>query len=248
MATCFGLDDGVTVISGTGAAVHGRKSGRIEKAGGWGQLLGDRGGGYHLAMQGLRHLLSQYDLTHEITPLAQKILQTLALNRLEDLVDWASRADKMSVARLAPAVFEAARFGESEMLDIVESGARILVEFTRSVVQRLDFPDAPVRLVGGIFAHHPEYVALFKYRASVLLPKAQVELCTRSGAFGAAWLAEAEPRPAQHPEARIGAAPVPIIQVSLLPLRQSKAILAPRSWISSRPQSWWSFSSRKKIA
>ncbi len=50
MATAFGEKDGIAVIAGTGAAVHGRKSGRIEKSGGWGQLLGDRGSGYDIAM------------------------------------------------------------------------------------------------------------------------------------------------------------------------------------------------------
>src|SRR5687767_9560165 len=53
MATAFGDADGIAVIAGTGAAVHGRRRGKVEKAGGWGQLLGDRGGGYHIAIQGL---------------------------------------------------------------------------------------------------------------------------------------------------------------------------------------------------
>src|SRR5687768_7925567 len=39
MAVAFGEEDGIAVIAGTGAAVHGRKDGRTEKAGGWGQLL-----------------------------------------------------------------------------------------------------------------------------------------------------------------------------------------------------------------
>jgi N-acetylmuramic acid 6-phosphate etherase len=57
-------------------------------------------------------------------------------------------------------------------------------------------------LVGGLFAHHPDYTALFKYRLSILLPKASVALCTESGAVGAAWLAEhdeAAPTPAAAP-------------------------------------------------
>lgn len=192
MAVAFGDADGIAVIAGTGAAVHGRKGGQIEKAGGWGQLLGDRGGGYHLAMQGLRTVLSHYDLNQRITPLAENVLRTLALNRLQDLVQWAMQADKMSVARLAPCIFEAAKFGEPEMLNIVQDGASILAEFTRAVIQRLDFHDAPVRLVGGLFAHHPEYVALYKYRLSILQPDAQVALCTESGALGAARLAAEE--------------------------------------------------------
>ena len=188
MAVAFGDGNGIAVIGGTGAAVHGRKDGRIEKAGGWGQLLGDRGGGYHLAMQGLRSVLSHYDLSHTITPLAETILQMLALNRLQDLVDWAMQADKMSVARLAPAIFEAARNGEPEMLAIVQGGATILAEFTNAVAQRLEFLDPCVRLVGGLF-NHPDYVSLYRYRLSTLLPKAQVERCAESGALGAAQLA-----------------------------------------------------------
>ena len=191
LAAAFGEGDGIAVISGTGAAVHGRNGARIEKAGGWGQLLGDRGGGYDLAMQGLRLVLTHYDLSREITPLAQEILRTLGLNRLEDLVGWAMQADKMSVARLAPAIFRAARFGEPAMHATIDGGARVLAEYTEAVAKRLDFPDAPVKLLGGIFAHHPEYVSLFTLRLSALLPGSEVSLCTVSGAMGAARLAGA---------------------------------------------------------
>ena len=189
LATAFCAEDGIAVIAGTGAAIHGRRGAQVEKAGGWGQLLGDRGGGYDLAMQGLRLVLTHFDLSQRITPLAEEILRTLALNRLPDLVGWAMQADKMSVARLAPAIFQAARSGEPEMLATVQAGASVLAEFTRAVAMRLQWTAARVRLIGGIFAHHPEYVSLFKYRLSILLPDASVELCTESGALGAAWLA-----------------------------------------------------------
>ena len=189
LATAFGAEDGIAVIAGTGAAVHGRRGERVEKAGGWGQLLGDRGGGYDLAMQGLRLVLTHYDLNQKITPLAEEILRTLALNRLQDLVGWAMQADKMSVARLAPAIFHAAKHGEAEMMATVQAGASVLAEFTRAVAQRLEFPSAPVKLIGGLFTHHEEYAALFKYRLSILLPDAAVSVCAESGALGAAWLA-----------------------------------------------------------
>ena len=189
MATAFGDGDGIAVIAGTGAAVSGRHGDRVEKAGGWGQLLGDRGGGYDLAMQGLRLVLTHYDLNQKITPLAEEILRMLALNRLQDLVGWAMQADKMSVARLAPAIFRAAKFGEPELLATVQAGAGVLADFTRAVAQRLDFMDAPVKLIGGLFTHHDDYAALFKYRLSVLLPEATVSVCDESGALGAAWLA-----------------------------------------------------------
>jgi N-acetylmuramic acid 6-phosphate etherase len=189
LATAFRDGDGIVVIAGTGAAVHGRKGGQVEKAGGWGQLLGDRGGGFDLARRGLRLVLTHFDLNQKITPLAEEILRILGLNRLPDLVGWATQADKMSVARLAPAIFHAAKHGEPEMLDTIQKGATILAEFTRAVAQRLGMMDAPVRLIGGLFTHYEEYVSLYKYRLSTLLPQATVEVCAESGALGAAWLA-----------------------------------------------------------
>jgi N-acetylmuramic acid 6-phosphate etherase len=189
MAAAFRDGDGIAVISGTGAAVHGRKGAVVEKAGGWGQLLGDRGGGYDLAMQGLRLVLTHYDLEREITALGQEILRLLGLNRLHDLVDWAMQADKMSVARLAPAVFRAARFGDAAMLATIQGGAQVLAQYTRAVAQRLEFPEPEVKLIGGIFGYHPEYVSLFTLRLSTMLPGAKASLCTESGALGAAWLA-----------------------------------------------------------
>ncbi len=192
LATSSGAEDGIAVIAGTGAAVYGRRGDRLEKAGGWGHLLGDRGGGYDLAMQGLRVVLTHYDMNQKITPLAEEILRALALNRLPDLVGWVMQADKMSVARLAPAIFHAAKNGEPEMMATVQAGADVLAEFTRAVAQRLDFANAPVKLIGGIFTHHPEYVARFKYRLGILLPDAVVSVCGTSGALGAAWLAGRE--------------------------------------------------------
>ena len=207
LATAFREGDGIVVIAGTGAAVHGRKGGRLEKAGGWGQILGDRGGGYNLAVQGLRLVLTHFDMNQKITPLAEEILRTLGLNRLQDLVGWAMQADKMSVARLAPCIFHAAKYGEPEMLATLQAGANVLAEFTSAVAQRLEFLDAPVRLIGGLFTHYDEYVALYKYRLSTLLPKARVEVCAESGARGAAWLAggDGEGRTAKGDGAEVSA-------------------------------------------
>ena len=189
MATAFGEDDGIAVISGTGAAVHGRRGGRIEKAGGWGHVVGDRGGGYDLARLGLRLVLSNYDLDQKITPAAERILRELSLNTLADLAGWAMEADKMSIARLAPAIFAGAKTGEREMLETITGGATILAEFTRAVAGRLEWETPRVKLIGGMFTHHPEYVSLYKLRLSVLLKGATVEICEEAGSVGAARLA-----------------------------------------------------------
>jgi N-acetylmuramic acid 6-phosphate etherase len=191
-ATAFGGGDGIAVISGTGSAVSGRKGARIEKAGGWGQLLGDKGGGYNIAVHGLRHTLSCYDLDRKNTPLGEKILHALSLGRLQDLVDWAANADKMSVAKLVPVMFGAAAEGDAEMRAIIESGAHILADYTAAVARRLKLAAPDVRLLGGLFENYASYVDFFKKRLDEILPGARTEVCRKSGADGAAWLAAKE--------------------------------------------------------
>lgn len=189
LAAAFGDQDGIVVISGTGSAVHGRRNGKIEKAGGWGQLLGDRGSGFDIAVHGLRHCLRMHDVENRPHPLARSFLRELGLNSLGDLVLWAQEADKFTIARLAPIVFEAAEAPGSKIDIILDVCARRLAEYAGAVAGRLDFKAPPICLLGSVFAHQPKYVDLFKKHLASHLPDAEVEVCARSGAHGAAFLA-----------------------------------------------------------
>lgn len=190
-AAALGERDGIVVIAGTGSAVTGRDGDRLEKAGGWGQLLGDKGGGYNLAVQALRLVLSNYDIDHRVDELGQSILRLLSLNQLEDLVAWATNADKMSVAMLAPVVFEAAKRGHVEMLAALRGAAEMLAEFTCAVAKRLALEAPAVKLTGGLFVHHREYADLFSECLRRILPQATASVSVRSGALGAALIAAA---------------------------------------------------------
>lgn len=190
LAAAFQNRDGIIVISGTGSAVTGRKNGKVENAGGRGHLLGDRGGGYVICMEGLRLVLRTYDLEHRITPLARELLRALMLNRMEDLIAWTQSAEKMSISALLPVMFAAAQHGDQEMLQILEVGAASLAEYTRSVARWLNFDSPSVRLLGGVFEHQPLYVDLYRKALNAILTISTIDLCTTSGALGAAWLAK----------------------------------------------------------
>src|SRR2546430_12771527 len=51
MAACLRDRDGIAVNAGTGSSVTGRSGRQIEKAGGWGHILGDAGGAYFVSIQ-----------------------------------------------------------------------------------------------------------------------------------------------------------------------------------------------------
>lgn len=207
-AAAFADADGIAVIAGTGSAVTGRRNGAIEKAGGWGHLLGDVGSGYQLAVEGLRRTLHAYDLDRQITPLASDILQALSLNQLDELVQWVMHADKMSVAKLAPVIFQAARTGDQQMLAAIKQAAGKLAEYTVAVAERLELRDPDVSLMGGLFANHPEYAEFYQQALLAQLPGARVALCQKTGAEGAVYLAAALHAETGRPEENLNLADV----------------------------------------
>jgi N-acetylmuramic acid 6-phosphate etherase len=189
LAAALGRGDGVVVNAGTGASVTGRRAERIEKAGGWGHILGDAGGGYFLSLEALRLILREYDLHRGEAKFTATILRALSLNSRDDLVRWAQTADKMEIARLCPVVLEAARDGDPNVVSIIDEGAEVLAEYTAAVAARLGLLAPKVILLGGLFCRDSLYVAAFRRKLKKNLPDARVGTSEQSPEFGAAWLA-----------------------------------------------------------
>ena len=189
IAAALGNADGIVVNAGTGSSVTGRRGERLEKAGGWGHILGDAGGGYHLAVQALRLVLRDFDLRGAQTEAASEILRALALNSLEELVRWVQAAGKMEIASLAPIVVTAAENGDARMRDILASAARTLAEYTHAVAGRLEVRAPDVKLIGSLFQSGRGYAAAFERELVDLSPHARVSVTERPSESGAAWLA-----------------------------------------------------------
>src|SRR6266700_1317587 len=189
LAAALGHGDGIVVNAGSGSSITGRRDKRIENAGGWGHILGDAGGGYFLSLQALRLILREYDLQRGEVQFTTKILRALSLNNLDELVRWAQTADKMEVAMLTPVVFEAAASGDSRVIEIIESGAQVLCEYTEAVACRLHLLAPKVMLLGGLFHRDSIYTHAFRRRLKKNLPDARVATAERPPELGAAWLA-----------------------------------------------------------
>src|SRR5713101_1472286 len=188
LAAALGHADGIVVNAGSGSSVTGRRGDRIEKAGGWGHILGDAGGGYFLSVQALRLILREYDLQRGEMQFTAKILHALSLNNLDEVVRSAQTADKMEIAMLAPVVFEAAAGGDARLLEIIEEGAVVLCEYTEAVASRLHLLAPRVVLMGGLFYRDSIYTHAFRRRLKKNLPDARVATAERPPELGAAWL------------------------------------------------------------
>jgi N-acetylmuramic acid 6-phosphate etherase len=200
LAAALDRGDGIVVNAGSGSSVTGRRGDRIERAGGWGHILGDAGGGYFLSIQALRLILREHDLHRAEMDFTAKILHALSLNNFDELVRWVQAADKMEIAMLAPVVFEAGAAGDARMMEIMEEGARVLCEYTEAVADRLHLLAPKVVLMGGLFYRDSIYTHAFRRRLKKNLPDARVATAERAAELGAAWLAaETQDHAAFHP-------------------------------------------------
>lgn len=189
LAACLRERDGIAVNAGTGSAVTGRSGDRVEKAGGWGHILGDAGGAYFVSIRALRSILREYDLRRGERKFAANVLHALGLNNFDELVRWAQTADKTEIASLAPVVFEAARNSDETACQILAAGVNALVDFTTAVALRLQLDAPEVRLMGGLFEHQKFYGVAFATALKEKIPAAKVGPCESPPEIGAAWLA-----------------------------------------------------------
>ena len=200
LAAALDHADGIVVNAGSGSSVTGRRGDKIERAGGWGHILGDAGGGYFLSIQALRLILREHDLHRAQMDFTAKVLHALSLNNFDELVRWVQTADKMEIAMLAPVVFEAGAAGDARMMEIIEEGAHVLCEYTEAVAARLHLLAPKVALMGGLFYRDSSYTHAFRRRLKKNLPDARVATAERAPELGAAWLAaEAHDPAAFHP-------------------------------------------------
>src|SRR5947199_3191354 len=201
LAAALDHGDRIVVNAGSGSSVTGRRGDRIERAGGWGHILGDAGGGYFLSIQALRLILREHDLHQSEMQFTAKILHALSLNNFDELVRWVQTADKMDIAMLAPVVFEAATEREASLMEVIGAGARVLCEYTEAVASRLHLLARKVVLMGGLFYRDSLYTHTFRRRLKKNLPDARVATAARAPELGAAWLAtEAGDHAAFHPK------------------------------------------------
>ncbi|MDE0015105.1 MAG: ATPase [Candidatus Poribacteria bacterium] len=185
---------GVIVISGTGAIVYGINAGGKEaRASGWGYLLGDEGGGYDIAIKGLRAVVRAADGRGSPTELTNRILNALELNAPGDLIRWVHAASRDAIAQLSKIVFDAAQTTDGTAEQIVDAAAEELVCAANSVVKQLEFVGAfDIVLSGGNLIHQPMFADKLRQAFARIAPSGSVYLPKHDPAYGAVLLAQAK--------------------------------------------------------
>lgn len=148
---------GVAAISGTGSIVCGINArGDLQRAGGWGWLLGDEGSALWIGRRGLMAALRAVDEIGPATALVGRFLSHFEIGDMPAVKPIVYRSDfgAKGFAALAAVVSDAARGGDAVAQGVIANGGAALAELVSAVVRRLG-PDAalPVAPVGGAFEH-----------------------------------------------------------------------------------------------
>jgi glucosamine kinase len=190
---------GVIIIAGTGSIAFGRNAaGLAARAGGWGYVLGDEGGGYWLGRLALRAVVRAADGRGPTTALGPRVLAHFGVTRPEELIHevYARALPPPAIAALARHVEEAAAEGDAVALGLIESAARELVVSARAVIERLRLTAEryPILLSGGLFTAVPRLVTVLTRQLGEVAPRAEVARLACEPAAGAVRLALAEAR------------------------------------------------------
>jgi N-acetylglucosamine kinase-like BadF-type ATPase len=125
-ATATGGGPGVAAISGTGSNVFGvGPGGRAWRAGGWGHVLGDEGGGYWLGVQSIKAALRDRDASGPQTALSDAAMAFFGVPSLEALAMrvYSKPMTKGEIAAFATQTAELAERGDAVARELYERGA-----------------------------------------------------------------------------------------------------------------------------
>jgi N-acetylglucosamine kinase-like BadF-type ATPase len=190
---------GVVVVAGTGSIAYGRNAAsQAARAGGWGYLLGDEGGGFWIGRSALMAVVRQFDGRGPETQLTDLVLGEMRLANPTELVHavYVRGLHRFAIAGIAPVVQRAMDLGDAVAADIVSRAAAELSSAASSVIARLEMRGDvfPTVLAGGVFRGVPSLIDLMAAKVAEVAPRSDVRRLDVEPAQGAVTLALAAAR------------------------------------------------------
>ena len=187
---------GALVAAGSGAVAFAvGRDGCCARADGLGHWLGDAGSGFSIGRAGLRAAVSALDGRGPATCLSDSFI-AIAGHSSQEWVGWIADLDTsishahFQLRSFAPFVTQAADFGDSVALSILDDAGAALAATTASAVRKAGHDTAPrVAIAGGVLEESLHLRRAFQTELSALLPDCQIVPVCAAPAYGASLLA-----------------------------------------------------------
>jgi N-acetylglucosamine kinase-like BadF-type ATPase len=148
-------EDGINIVAGTGSIAYGERRGKSARAGGWGDMFGDEGSAYWIAVKGLNIFTRMSDGRLPKGRLHAAFTQSLDLRSDLDICGAVMNAStRESVAAMSRLVARAAQDGDAIAVQIFDDAARELASVADAVRRALEFQpneEIPLSYSGGVF-------------------------------------------------------------------------------------------------
>ena len=151
-----GGQPGIIVVSGTGSIAYGRNSlGEVGRAGGWGYIFGDEGGGFDITREAVRASLRMEERWGPSTSLRARLIDATGASDANDLMHrfYTNDYPRPVIASYSKLVDEAACEGDMVAMEILNRAAQQLASFAMSVRRAIFHPGevATVCPVGNVY-------------------------------------------------------------------------------------------------
>ena len=180
---------GLAVIAGTGSICFGKnESGDTARSGGFGHLIDDGGSGYALGRDALSAAVRFLDGRGGSKALCHGIFENLGISSAEELVRfvYGQETNKSDIAKLSGVVLALAGQGENTSAEILTQGAEEIACMVKAVQNRLNLPNCPIALLGGLLeSENPYRQAVEK----ALAPYGKTQYPCHDALWGAAQMA-----------------------------------------------------------
>ena len=161
-------EDGIGIVAGTGSIGYGEHAGRTARAGGWGELFGDEGSAYWIAIRGLNAFSRMADGRLPRGPLHGVIVRAFGLTEDLELCAYLAAGKgptRDRIASFSPLVSQAVDAGDEQALAIFDAAGRELAAIADSIRNALGFRPGervPLSYSGGAFESGDRILAPFR--------------------------------------------------------------------------------------
>jgi len=186
----FPNQPGCILIAGTGSIIYGKdKEGKLHRAGGFGSLIGDQGGGYSIGRKGLIAVSKQLDGLGNNTKITNLLCDEFNIKNKDELISKVY-GKQISIQEAAPLVIEAARTNDETAITILNKESDELIEQIAAMKRKLNHEKLNLAFTGSLIQNKNYYSNLLRAKIKKELPFVNVTEAKNSPAVGAILLAK----------------------------------------------------------
>lgn len=142
--------DGILTIAGTGSVAFGINNSITSKCGGWGNLLGDEGSGYRIAIDSIKRMIFEEEHSLPKSELTKQIMSKLKIKSVDEITNFVYSSTKDEIASLALIVARLGEIDDEIAKEILISEGVEIAKTVESLYKKLKFESCSIALVGGV--------------------------------------------------------------------------------------------------